>query len=159
MAHGRRQLSRLSLPPALFFRRTVAPYFSKESASISFHETYASFVFILLHTLLHGPIRYFQSFHHLPHSLPKTPGCVPGHPSSRLSTARPERPRGVNLPQSSTSPKEAIPHPLAKNAKILPGGDTVSTEAVAARRHAGTHLPVTWWKLEMPTTTWHLLLN
>ena len=39
------------------------------------------------------------------------------------------------------------------------GGDTVSTEAVAARRHAGTHLPVTWWKLEMPTTTWHLLLN
>ena len=39
------------------------------------------------------------------------------------------------------------------------GGDTVSTEAVAARRHAGTHLPVTWWKLEMPTTTWHLQLN
>src|SRR5690348_4931726 len=39
------------------------------------------------------------------------------------------------------------------------GGDTVSTEAVAARRHAGTHLPVTWWKLELPTTTWHLLLN
>ena len=26
------------------------------------------------------------------------------------------------------------------------GGDTVSTEAVATRRHAGTHLPVTWWK-------------
>src|ERR1700752_329943 len=39
------------------------------------------------------------------------------------------------------------------------GGDTVSTEAVAARRHAGTHLPATWWKLELPTTTWHLLLN
>jgi hypothetical protein len=39
------------------------------------------------------------------------------------------------------------------------GGDTVSTEAVAARRHAGVHLAVTWWKLELPTTTWHLLLN
>ena len=39
------------------------------------------------------------------------------------------------------------------------GGDTVSTEAVAARRHAGTHLAATWWKLELPTTTWHLLLN
>jgi hypothetical protein len=48
-----------------------------------------------------------------------------------------------------------------EHAKMNPyrGGDTVSTEAVAARRHAGTHLPVTWWKLEMPTTTWHLLLN
>jgi hypothetical protein len=48
-----------------------------------------------------------------------------------------------------------------KNAKMdsYLGGDSVSTEAVAARRHAGTHLPVTWWKLEMPTTTWHLLLN
>ena len=52
------------------------------------------------------------------------------------------------------------PNP-SKNAKMdwYLGGDTVSTEAVAARRHAGTHLPVTWWKLEMPTTTWHLLLN
>ena len=39
------------------------------------------------------------------------------------------------------------------------GGDTVSTEAVAPRRHAGTHLAATWWKLELPTTTWHLLLN
>jgi hypothetical protein len=57
--------------------------------------------------------------------------------------------------------KEATQRPLAKNAKMDPylGGDSVSTEAVAARRHAGTHLPVTWWKLEMPTTTWHLLLN
>ena len=54
---------------------------------------------------------------------------------------------------------EATQRPPAKNAKIPPGGDSVSTEAVAARRHAGTHLPVTWWKLEMPTTTWHLLLN
>jgi len=56
-------------------------------------------------------------------------------------------------------PKEVTHFPPAKNAKIPSGGDTVSTEAVAARRHAGTHLPVTWWKLEMPTTTWHLLLN
>ena len=39
------------------------------------------------------------------------------------------------------------------------GGDTVSTEVVASRRHAGAHPPVTGWKLEMPTTTWHLLLN
>ena len=39
------------------------------------------------------------------------------------------------------------------------GGDTVSTEAVATRRHAGSQLPVTGWKLELPTTTWHLLLN
>jgi hypothetical protein len=57
--------------------------------------------------------------------------------------------------------QEATQRPFAKNAKIdsYLGGDSVSTEAVAARRHAGTHLPVTWWKLEMPTTTWHLLLN
>ena len=50
---------------------------------------------------------------------------------------------------------------LSQSAKMesYGGGDTVSTEAVAARRHAGTHLPVTWWKLEMPTTTWHLQLN
>jgi hypothetical protein len=39
------------------------------------------------------------------------------------------------------------------------GGDTVSTEAVASRRHAGGQPPVTGWKLELPTTTWHLLLN
>jgi hypothetical protein len=60
-----------------------------------------------------------------------------------------------------THPKEARQRSFAKNAKMIsyPGGDSVSTEAVAARRHAGTHLPVTWWKLEMPTTTWHLLLN
>ena len=50
---------------------------------------------------------------------------------------------------------------LSNGAKmtLVNGGDTVSTEAVAARRHAGTHLPVTWWKLEMPITIWHLLLN
>jgi len=60
---------------------------------------------------------------------------------------------------SSQTPKEAPPLQFANNAKLSSGGDTVSTEAVAARRHAGTHLPVTWWKLEMPTTTWHLLLN
>src|SRR5271169_853082 len=60
------------------------------------------------------------------------------------------------------SPKGGSIKPnLAKDAKmnLYLGGDSVSTEAVAARRHAGTHLPVTWWKLEMPTTTWHLLLN
>jgi hypothetical protein len=39
------------------------------------------------------------------------------------------------------------------------GGDTVSTEAVASRRHAGGQPPVTGRKLEMPTITWHLLLN
>jgi len=43
--------------------------------------------------------------------------------------------------------------------RMATGGDTVSTEAVATRRHAGGHLPVIWWKLELPTTTWHLLLN
>jgi hypothetical protein len=61
----------------------------------------------------------------------------------------------------SPTPKEAPQRSFPKNAKIdsYLGGDSVSTEAVAARRHAGTHLPVTWWKLEMPTTTWHLLLN
>ena len=37
---------------------------------------------------------------------------------------------------------------LRRSAKmeLYRGGDTVSTEAVAARRHAGSHLPVTWWK-------------
>ena len=39
------------------------------------------------------------------------------------------------------------------------GGDPVSTEAVASRRHAGGQPPVIGWKLELPTTTWHLLLN
>jgi hypothetical protein len=49
---------------------------------------------------------------------------------------------------------------LAEGGKIkASGGDTVSTEAVASRRHAGAHPPVTGWKLELPTTTWHLLLN
>jgi len=43
--------------------------------------------------------------------------------------------------------------------RISKGGDTVSTEAVASRRHAGGQPPVTGWKLELPTTTWHLLLN
>jgi len=60
-------------------------------------------------------------------------------------------------PERGTRPSQT----LIRSAKIKlhGGGDTVSTEAVAARRHAGTHLPVTWWKLEMPTTTWHLQLN
>src|SRR5208337_1468283 len=49
---------------------------------------------------------------------------------------------------------------LVEGGKIkASGGDTVSTEAVASRRHAGAHPPVTGWKLELPTTTWHLLLN
>src|SRR5260370_30972052 len=50
---------------------------------------------------------------------------------------------------------------LSRRAKIDShgGGDTVSTEAVAARRHAGAHLPVTWWELDIPTTTSHLQLN
>ena len=41
-----------------------------------------------------------------------------------------------------------LPRKLRRSAKmdLYRGGDTVSTEAVAARRHAGTHLPVTWWK-------------
>ena len=41
-----------------------------------------------------------------------------------------------------------LPWKLRRSAKmdLYRGGDTVSTEAVAARRHAGSHLPVTWWK-------------
>ncbi len=41
-----------------------------------------------------------------------------------------------------------LPWKLRRSAKmeLYQGGDTVSTEAVAARRHAGSHLPVTWWK-------------
>ena len=39
------------------------------------------------------------------------------------------------------------------------GGDTVSTEAVASRRHAGGQPPTTGRKLELPITIWHLLLN
>src|SRR5260221_4436525 len=46
-----------------------------------------------------------------------------------------------------------------ENGRIPPGGDTVSTEAVASRRHAGGQPPVIGWKLELPITTWHLLLN
>jgi hypothetical protein len=78
---------------------------------------------------------------------------VPTRPRNGWSEGQP--------PLFSSQPKEATQRPFPKNAKMdsYSGGDTVSTEAVAARRHAGTHLPVTWWKLEMPTTTWHLLLN
>jgi hypothetical protein len=78
----------------------------------------------------------------------------------QLTTARPDRREGSTLSTQLHS-QEATQRLFAKNAKIgsYLGGDSVSTEAVAARRHAGTHLPVTWWKLEMPTTTWHLLLN
>ena len=47
----------------------------------------------------------------------------------------------------------------AQDDKIEAGGDTVSTKAVASRRHAGGQPPVIGWKLELPTTTWHLLLN
>jgi hypothetical protein len=61
-------------------------------------------------------------------------------------------------PESQRRLNQLNPYKDAKIVSYL-GGDSVSTEAVAARRHAGTHLPVTWWKLEMPTTTWHLLLN
>jgi hypothetical protein len=68
------------LPNALFH----------ESASVSFHGTYASFVFILLRTLLHRTKRYLQSFQALPHSLDKTPGWrypLPDkHSSSPLSS-------------------------------------------------------------------------
>jgi len=77
------------------------------------------------------------------------------------SIARPERRDEGSTVSPQLHSQEATQRPFAKNAKIVSylGGDSVSTEAVAARRHAGTHLPVTWWKLEMPTTTWHLLLN
>jgi hypothetical protein len=46
----------------------------RESASISFHGTYASFVFILLRTLLHRAILQPLSDQWVPHSLSKTPG-------------------------------------------------------------------------------------
>src|SRR5271168_1906544 len=46
----------------------------KESASISFHGLYTSFVFILLRTLWHSEKRYPHSFQYLTHSLAKTPG-------------------------------------------------------------------------------------
>src|SRR5208337_3419539 len=47
---------------------------------------------------------------------------------------------------SSPNPKEARHIPSSKNVRMVSGGDTVSTEAVAPRRHAGNHLPATWWK-------------
>src|SRR5436309_500025 len=68
--------------------------------------------------------------------------------------------RGDVLPESSCPELTTLPRfAVSGRMEVSMGGDTVSTEAVAARRHAGTHLPVTWWKLELPTTTWHLLLN
>jgi len=48
----------------------------EESASISFHGAYGSFVFILLRTLLHRAERYLLSFLWFPHSLRKTPGVA-----------------------------------------------------------------------------------
>ena len=53
----------------------------KERTSVSFHGVCASFVFILLRTLLHAAKRYPQCFQLIPHSSPKTPGwgtCRPG---------------------------------------------------------------------------------
>jgi hypothetical protein len=70
-----RQLSATSCQPVSPSRcERFASRFSQEFTSISFHGTYASSVFILLRTLLHRQKRYLQSFHHLPHSSPETPG-------------------------------------------------------------------------------------
>src|SRR5579859_4396262 len=82
-----------------------------------------------------------------PSFLPIKAACLARTSRARIHISRPAKER--------TNPN------YSEHAKMdwYSGGDTVSTEAVAARRHAGTHLPVTWWKLEMPTTTWHLLLN
>jgi hypothetical protein len=96
----------------------------------------------------------------------KTPqGGPPG--SSRPGTMRQASPRStfnfrLSAVSSRLQPKGGLTkRNPSKNDKMdwYSGGDSVSTEAVAARRHAGTHLPVTWWKLEMPITIWHLLLN
>jgi len=101
--------------------------------------------------------------------LRKLPGCVPKIPilershKGAHSIAVPFFSSTVNCRLLTRS--DSLAPPTAQSTLALEcynlqgGGDTVSTEAVAARRHAGTHLPVTWWKLEMPTTTWHLQLN
>src|SRR4029077_10071224 len=101
--------------------------------------------------------------------LRKLPGCVPKIPIPERShkgahlIAGPFFSSTVNCRLLTRS--DSLAPPTARSTLALEcynlqgGGDTVSTEAVAARRHAGTHLPVTWWKLEMPTTTWHLQLN
>jgi hypothetical protein len=61
-------------------------------ASISFHATYGSFVFILLRTLLYRAKCYPQRFLHLTHSLRKTPGAgVPRPAVPSFSTALPFR--------------------------------------------------------------------
>jgi len=109
--------------------------------------------------------------------LRKLPGCVPKIPILEHSRkgahliAGPFFSSTVNcrskIPTLSglLTRSDSLAPPTARSTLALEcynlqgGGDTVSTEAVAARRHAGTHLPVTWWKLEMPTTTWHLQLN
>ena len=36
--------------------------------------------------------------------------------------------------------------------EVIDGGDTVSTEAVATRRHAGRHLPAIGWKYRTANT-------
>src|SRR6516225_9337827 len=66
----------------------------------------------------------------------------------------------IEIQGEAETPDKSTPHFSLHfgDAKIgSQGGDTVSTEAVASRRHAGGHPPVTGWKLELPTTTWHLL--
>src|SRR5580658_7805115 len=60
------------------FARRSFTYSPQESTSVSFHGTYAPFVFILLRTLLHRRTCQPFSFHILPRSLRKTPGV--GHP-------------------------------------------------------------------------------
>ena len=57
-----------------FSTATCFLYLSKEFVSVSFHCTYASFVFILLRTLLRPSESYLSCFQTLPHSFNKTPG-------------------------------------------------------------------------------------
>jgi len=59
--------------PQSFATRQSPLAFSRAFSSV-IHAIHASFVFILLRTLLHCAKRYPQSFQRLPHSFRKTPG-------------------------------------------------------------------------------------
>src|SRR6185369_15090788 len=91
----------------------------------------------------------------LVHSLPQNTGGVT---TGRTLTGHGSRVTGHELRIAARCCRPRRARPMIEWRSDT-GGDTVSTEAVAPRRHAGTHLAATWWKLELPTTTWHLLLN
>ena len=74
-------------------------------------------------------------------------GVQPPHPTSFVGKAGRIRPHSGGLEDSLNACNR-----ISAKIGFDHGGDTVSTEAVATRRHAGSHLPATWWKTRNANT-------